>query len=115
MVRERNLAQKLPIIVFVERRPAAIGRLHVQHPSHARAFTARARRDPNRPGEPAAPSPYRRYPDSNSLVNSKDQPDGSVLGRFIDQSPLRRTSFVSSHFPARSRDSWGGSAALASA
>ena len=37
----------------------------------------------------------------NSLANSKYQPEGSTFGRFTLQSPLRRTSLVSSQSAAR--------------
>src|ERR1035441_5251905 len=40
----------------------------------------------------------------NSLEYSKAQPEGSVLGRFTDQSPLRRTSLSSSQSAARSEE-----------
>src|SRR5260370_25077267 len=51
----------------------------------------------------------------NSLANSKYQPEGSVFGRFTDQSPLRRTSFERSQSAARRRESPVDTPASASA
>ena len=69
----------------------------------ARWWQARcaADRTPARGRAPAGPWRYRRYPGRTRWQYSKAQPEGSVLGRLTDQSPLRRISLASSQSAAR--------------
>ena len=67
--------------------------------SHAFCFAA-IRRVRSCPA-PAAPSPCRRCPDKTRWRTRNTSPTARVFGRFTDQSPLRRTSLVSSQSAAR--------------
>ena len=105
VIGERHCVQKLPVVVDVERRPAAVAvtawraassprarRRLVMQLSVSRCACARA---------PAAPSPCRRYPGRTRWRIRSTSRRAPYLGRFTDQSPLRRTSFVEQPVGAR--------------
>ena len=102
-VAHRQLGHDAPVVVDVERAPAAVAALHRQQPVDA-APDRGVRRAAGPPaGRARSTSAVSSVSGYQTLSNSKDQPPGRPRRGISHQSPKRSTSLASSHCAERAR------------